>query len=185
MNLDPILVHQIFGALVFAFAAVMVLREIGVLRQAWADYLPGSALIFIGALLFADPWLFHGGDFGAEGHQHTWQGLFAVVAGALEAYRVRSSSEHPILQLVVPVVLAGLGVGFLWHEQHQTGDMLLQTVQHRIMGATLLLAAVVKLAANFRWRDGQWSRAGWLLILLVFAFELLLYTEVGGSHTGH
>lgn len=84
---------------------------------------------------------------------------------------------------MIPVVLTGLGVGFLWHEQHATGDMLLQTVQHRIMGATLLLAAFVKLAASLRWREGQWSRAGWALVLVAFALQLLLYVEVGAH--GH
>lgn len=52
------------------------------------------------------------------------------------------------------------------------------------MGATLLLAALVKLAANFRWRDGQWARAGWALILLAFAMQLLLYTEDYGGTPG-
>ncbi|MGH8222462.1 MAG: hypothetical protein ACREQZ_05765 [Woeseiaceae bacterium] len=47
-----------------------------------------------------------------------------------------------------------------------------------------MVAALVKLAANLRWRDGQWARAGWTLILIVFAWELLLYAEVG-AHGGH
>lgn len=184
MNLDPVLVHQIFGALILAFALVMLLREIDVLRRDWADYLPAGALLFLGTLLFADPWLFHGGDFGAEGHQHTWQGLLAIVAGAVEAFRVRSRSEHALLKLLIPLLLFGLGIGFLWHEQHHTSNMLLQTVQHRVMGATLLLAGALKVAANFVVREGQWARAGWLLVLVAFALQLMLYTEVGG-HVGH
>lgn len=184
MNLDPILVHQIFGALIAAFALVMLLHEIDVVRGRWADYFPASALLIGGGLLFLDPWLFHGGNFGAEGHQHTWQGLFAAVAGVLEAYRARSRPEHILLRLVIPAVLTGLGIGFLWHEQHETGDMLLQTIQHRIMGATLLFAALVKFAASLRWRDGQWSRAGWTLILIAFSLQLLLYVEVG-AHATH
>jgi hypothetical protein len=184
MNLDPILVHQIFGALIAAFALVMLLHEIDVVGGRWADYLPASALLIAGALLFLDPWLFHRGDFGAEGHQHAGQGVFAVIAGAIETYRIRRKSEHPILLFVIPIVLAALGIGFLWHTQHDTGDMLLQTVQHRIMGATLLFAALLKLAANFRWRDGQWARTGWILILGVFALELLLYVE-RSPHAGH
>lgn len=184
MNLDPVLVHQIFGALIAVFAVLTLLRDIEVLQGRWADYLSGGALLFIGGLLFLDPWLFHGGDFGAEGHQHTTQGLFAAVLGALETYRVYKRSGYPLFKLIVPAVLVVLGVGFLWHEQHQTGDMLLQTVQHRIMGATLLLAAFIKVAANFQWRGGQWARGGWALILLVFALQLLLYTEVGGMHGG-
>ncbi len=184
MNLDPVLVHQIFGALIAVFVLIVLLHEIGVIRGRWADYVPAAALLVGGTLLFLDPWLFHGGDFGAEGHQHTWQGLCAAAAGVLEAYRVHRRPDHWLLGLVIPAVLAVLGIGFLWHEQHETGDMLLQTVQHRLMGATLLLAALVKLAASLRWREGQWSRAGWALVLLAFALQLLLYVEVG-AHGAH
>ena len=184
MELDPVVVHRICGALVAAFAIVIVLYEIELARGHWAAYLPAGGLLAGGFLLLLDPWLFHGGDFGAEGTQHTWQGLAAVVAGMLEAYRVRRRSRQKLLQLIVPGVLAALGVGFLWHEQHQTGDMLLQTAQHRVIGATLLLASLVKLAANLRWREGQWSRAGWALIVLGFALQLLLYVEVA-DHDAH
>lgn len=184
MNLHPVLVHHIFGALIGAFALALLLHEIDVLRGRWGDYLPASALLIGGGMLFFDPWLFHGGDFGAEGHQHVWQGLFAAVAGALEGYRVRRHPDHMLLRLVIPIVLAGLGIGFLWHEQHHSSDMLLQTVQHRIMGVTLLIAALVKLAASMRWREGQWSRAGWALMLAAFAVQLLLYVEAGGN-SGH
>lgn len=52
MSLDPVLVHQIFGALVAAFAAMTLLREAGVFRRHWADYLSGYALLFVGGLLF-------------------------------------------------------------------------------------------------------------------------------------
>jgi hypothetical protein len=183
MELDPVVVHRIFGALIAAFAIVIVLHEIDVVRGGWAAYLPAAALLAGGGLLFLDPWLVHGGDFGAEGNQHAWQGLAAVAAGVLEFYRVHRRSGVLPLQLVIPAVLAGLGAGFLWHEQHETGDMLLQTAQHRVMGATLLLAAAVRLAASLRWREGQWSRAGWALVVLGFSLQLLLYVEVSAHGT--
>jgi len=47
MNLEPILVHRIFGALIATFALVL-LHEIDVLRGRWADYLPASALLIGG-----------------------------------------------------------------------------------------------------------------------------------------
>jgi len=184
MSLQPVLVHQLFGVLVLAFAGLLLARETGLLRGRWTDYLPASALLLGGGLLFADPWLFHGGDFGSEGRQHTWQGATVVVAGALEWARVKRYPARWELLLVVPLVLAGLGLGFLRHQQHASGDMLLQSVQHRVMGATLLITALVKLAANLRWRDGQWARAGWALILVVFAWQLILYAETG-DHAGH
>jgi len=184
VNLDPVLVHRIFGALVLAFALATWLRETGAWRARWADYLPPAALLLLGGLLFGDPWLFHGGDFGTEGHQHMQQGLLVVAAGVAEWFRVRRAAPHWLLALVMPAMLSGLGVGFLWHEQHAGADVLIQTVQHRIMGATLLVAALVKLLANLGYRDGQGSRGGWALVLVVFACELLLYAEPG-SHAGH
>jgi hypothetical protein len=63
--------------------------------------------------------------------------------------------------------------------------MLLQSVQHRLMGATLLLAALLKIAANFNRRHGQWARPGWILMLIVFSLELLLYVERVQQHSSH
>ena len=39
MNLDPVLVHRIFGIIVGVFALIMLLREIDVLGGRWTDYL--------------------------------------------------------------------------------------------------------------------------------------------------
>lgn len=90
MELDPVVVHRIFGAQVAAFAAIPVLREVEAVRGRWADDLRAARFLAGGGLLLVDPWLFHSGDFGAEGNQHTWQGLFAVSAAVLESYRVRN-----------------------------------------------------------------------------------------------
>jgi len=62
-------------------------------------------------VLFLDPWLFHGGDFGAEGSQHNWQGLIAVSAGVLKTHRVRSRFRQPLLQRVALAVVADLDGG--------------------------------------------------------------------------
>lgn len=182
MMLDPVFVHQIFGALVFAFAVAVLLRSQRVIHGYWSEYLPASALVVLGALLFVDPWLFHGGDFGAEGHQHVALGLIAVVAGGLEWFLVRRRSRNMLLLLVVPLALGALGLAFLWHQQHGSGDMLAQVAQHRVMGATLLFAAFLKLIASLRQNGREWAHSGWALVLIVFAFELLLYVEQSDKH---
>jgi len=184
MNLDPVAVHQIFGALVAAFAFALLVHETDLYRYRAADFLPAAALIILGLLLFADPWLFHGGDFGEEGHQHTLQGLLAVAAGGLEAYRAMRAPENRLLGLVIPALLAVFGVAFLQHAQHDGGDALLQTVQHRIMGATFLLGAGVKLAAVLKFGSGNWASAGWLIVLLAIALQLILYVEGGAAAHG-
>jgi hypothetical protein len=188
MNLNPVVVHQIFGALVAAFALALLVHETDLYRYRAADYLPAAALIVLGLLLFADPWLFHGGDFGEEGQQHTLQGLIAVAAGGLEAYRAARAPENRLLGFVLPALLAVFGVAFLQHAQHDGGDGLLQTVQHRIMGATFLLGASVKLAGVLKLGRGNWANAGWLIVLLVIALQMVFYIEGGdiahGMHHG-
>jgi hypothetical protein len=185
LALDPVTVHRIFGAAVLAFSAAIVLRELNVLRSRWHEFLPATALLLGGILLAGDAWIFHGGYFGTEGRQHAVLGMLIVAAGALEWFRARGGSHNPLFELVIPAALAGLGLSFLWHQQHATGDPLLQMAQHRVMGATLLFAAFLKLAAGLRWREGQWARAGWALVLVVFAVELILYVERDASSMEH
>lgn len=180
MSLDPVIVHQIFGAAVAAFALALLAHESEFYRFKAAEFLPATALVVLGFLLFADPWLFHGGDFGAEGHQHTFQGLIALIAGGLEAYRAARAPDQRLLGLAIPALLAVFGMVFLQHAQHDGGDALLQMVQHRIMGATFLLGALVKGAAVLRVGRGNWAQAGWLIVLLVIALQLIFYVE-GGS----
>lgn len=186
MSVDPVVVHQIFGALVAVFALALLAHETELYRFRAAAYLPAAALVVLGLLLFADPWLFHGGDFGMEGHQHTVQGLVAIAAGGLEAYRAMRAPEHRVLGLVIPALLAVFGIVFLQHAQHGGGDELLQTVQHRIMGTTFLLGALVKSAAVLKLGRGNWAQVGWLIVLLAIALQLILYVEGGtAAHPMH
>lgn len=177
MTLDPVVVHRIFGAVVLGFSGVVFIREINVLKQAWAEWLPAAALMTAGLLLVADPWLFHGGDYGMEGRQHVVLGLIAIVAGGLEGWRLHRQSRFVLTLLAVPAAIAVLGIAFLWHQQHDAGDMLTQTAQHRVMGATLLVAASLKLVANLRPHGASWARSGWPLVLIVFSLQLFLYVE--------
>jgi hypothetical protein len=89
VELDPVVARRIFGAPVAAFAAMPVLREVEAACGRRVDDLRAARFLAGGGLLFVDPWPFHSGDFGAEGNQHTWQGLFAVSAGVLESQRGR------------------------------------------------------------------------------------------------
>jgi hypothetical protein len=83
MTLDPVFVHQIFGALVLAFAMAVLLRSQRVIHGYWSEYPPTSALVVLGALLFADPGLFHGGNFGARGFSTSrWESLPSWRAGS-------------------------------------------------------------------------------------------------------
>jgi hypothetical protein len=38
------------------------------------------------------------------------------------------------------------------------------------------------MVSGFRQNGGEWAHSGWALILILFAFELLLYIEQGENH---
>lgn len=180
-DFDPVTVHRLFGVIVLAFSTMIALRELDQSRWRWAEFLPAIALLLAGLLLAGDSWLFHGGDFGAEGHQHLLLGLVLMAAGVLESYRAFRGARILWLEFVLPAVLIVLGASFLWHHQHATTDPLLQMSQHRVMGATLMFAGLLKVASSLRWRLSPGLRVGWPLVLIVFAGELLLYLEPGDS----
>ena len=73
--------------------------------------------------------------------------------------------------------------------QHAGGDMAAQLGEHRMLGVTLVVAALVKAADGLQLARGNWARVGWLLILLVASLQLFVYAEApmpaGGVHGGH
>jgi hypothetical protein len=70
------------------------------------------------------------------------------------------------------------------HSQHGGGDMQLQLVQHRILGATLMLTGVVQGIDNLKFARGKWAAIGWLLLLFAVSIQLFLYVEcaAAGGH---
>ncbi len=75
---------------------------------------------------------------------------------------------------------------FLFHARHEAAaPAIVLTVQHRIFGATLAVAALAKAAAELGGEKARAFRVAWLLPLLVFGLEMLLYTEGGAGMAGH
>lgn len=173
--MSPETVHKLFGAMVAAFAAVLLLHEARVLRGRWPAHLL--------------PIVFHGGSFGAEGLQHQIQGAVVAVAGVVELARVRGALRHRAFGLALPVAILAVAVLFLAHSQHAGGDMAAQLGEHRMLGVTLVVAALVKVADGLQLARGNWARVGWLIVLLAVSLQLFVYAEApmpsGGGHGGH
>jgi len=87
------------------------------------------------------------------------------------------------LATIATTVFGGM---FLFHAQHEAAaSAIVLTVQHRIFGATLAVAALAKAAAELGGEKARAFRVAWLLPLLVFGLEMLLYTEGGAGMAGH
>lgn len=147
-------VHKLSAGILLAIVGPLLLAEAGMLRGAWTKYILGTGALLMGTFLVLDPIVFHGGSFGAEGGQHQLQGAVA----------------------------AAVGVMFAAHTQHSTASMRAQLALHRILGATVVLMAIVRAVDVLGWARSNWARVGWLLLGLGIALQLFLYAEDPGGH---
>ena len=179
MNLDPELVHKLFAIALLVVVLPALLHAMEVLHGRWPAFMVPAALLLVGAMLFLDPWLFHGGDFGAEGVQHQVQGAVLAAAGVVEWSRARGKLQGRFWGALLPLTIVAVGVLFVMHTQHggHGASVACQLVQHRFLGATLIGAGLVKLLASFGWARGNWANVGWLLLLVLVGVQLLLYSE--------
>ncbi len=178
-------VHKLAGVLIVLFVVASLVKESGRLRGTWPDYLLPIGVLGLGLFLVLDPIVFHGGGFGAEGLQHQIQGALLLGVAGIELARARGTLQHRSFAAVLPIAIMVVGLLFVVHSQHGGGDMVTQLVQHRILGATVILAAVVKAADSLKLAKGNWASVGWLLLLLAVTFQLFLYVEganAGGVH---
>jgi hypothetical protein len=189
-------VHWILGGAVVSITLVLLLQELEVIKARWSRYLLGLATIAIGIELLIDR-LVHGDaaprDYEAETLQHVGQGLLVAAVGVIESLRAHGRLRHPAWAFGFPIAVAVVALVFFFHAQHQAaGPAALLVVQHRIFGATLMVAAVAKALAEIDGPRMHPFRVGWLVVALVAGLELLLYSEDGGqpasapaSHVSH
>jgi hypothetical protein len=176
--LDPELVHKLFSVALLAVVLPALLHAMEVIHGRWPSYLIPAALLLVGGMLILDPVLFHGGDFGAEGFQHQVQGVALAAAGVVESLRARGTLRGRSFAFLLPLIVIAVGVLFVVHSQHGSGaGAACQLVQHRFLGTTVIGAGLVKLAAAAGRTRGNWADVGWLLLLVLTAVQLALYSE--------
>lgn len=177
-------IHELTAAIVLAIIAPLLAREAGLLRGTWTNYIVPAGAAALGAFLILDPIVFHGGSFGTEGVQHQLQGAVALGVAAVEFARAGAKLHRRAWGLALPVGLVVLGMVFALHSQHGTGALRAQLALHRVLGATIILMAIVKAVEVMGWAKGNWARVGWLLLGVSIALQLVLYAEdpAAGSH---
>jgi len=193
--MSPEDVHKLAAALVLLFVVVGLAKESGSLSGAWTAKILPAGLVALGVFLVLDPIVFHGGSFGAEGIQHQIQGAILLVVAAIEIGRARGRLHHAVFASALPLTIVAIGLLFVFHSQHGGGDMAAQLAQHRVLGATVVLAGIVKGFDSLGLARTDWAARGWLLLLLAVVIQLFLYVEsstmsggepsAGAEHRGH
>jgi hypothetical protein len=179
--MNPEAVHKLAGALILGFSGLALAKEAGQLHGKWQGYVLPVGILGVGLFLVLDPIAFHRGDFGAEGRQHQLQGMLLLLVAGIELARCRGKLQHRAFGAALPLVIVTTGLLFFVHDQHGSGDATLQSVQHRILGATIMFAGLVRGADSMGLAKGNWASVGWLLLLVVVTLELFLYVEAGGA----
>jgi hypothetical protein len=196
MNLTSEQVHWIVGGWISIIALLLILNETGVLATRWVRWLLPIGMLAVGIELIFDP-LLHGaaapGGYEHETAQHFMLGAGLIAVGAIEGLREKEILRRRFWSMVLPTGLVATGAVFLFHAQHEASvPMVVLIAQHRVIGATLWLAGLAKALAEIKSQKTRPFAVVWLVLLLLFGFELLLYTE-GGSlfgesfveHSGH
>ena len=191
MGLTSEQVHWIVGCVIVALSLLLVLYEVGVLRASWLRYLLGGAVLALGLQALLDPLLLGAAGpkgYAAETAQHVVQGVILVALGGLELLRAMAMLQRRIWGFFLPAGIAGVGVLFLLHAQHESSaPAILLLTQHRVTGATLCLAAAAKALAETGHTKARPFATGWLLLLFATGIQFLIYTEggVSGAHASH
>ena len=180
MSLTSEQVHWIFGAVLIAATALLILRDVGRLQGRWLDYLLPGLLGAFGVEMLIDP-IIHGdaapANYAAETAQHFGLGILLIGAAVAELLRAYRQAEGFVWRLPLAGALVIAAVTFWVHAQHDSAaPMILLVTQHRMIAATLAVSAV---AALFGVRGGPDTRQppAIAFLMLLLGAQLLIYTE--------
>jgi uncharacterized membrane protein HdeD (DUF308 family) len=187
LELTSIQAHRVGGVAAVIVAALSLLTDRGHIRPTWVRALTGAALLAWGVRSMTHP-LPAGAEATAahEGSQHILIGLAAALVGAIELLRAVDRLKDPAWDFACPAGLGALGVLFFVHAQH--GDPMAAaflSAQHRVIGATLAIAALLSGGAV---RPSRWQerlRFAFSVLVLLFGLELLVYSEGAPMTTPH
>jgi hypothetical protein len=172
--------HRVEGLLLAAVGGLALLDNFGF--ATWASAAWPILILIAGLLLLVLLYPTHPlADWPAiwrdpQQRQHTIMAAAIALAGATELVR----GSNPALAYVWPAALLIIGILFLTHAQHGTGEAVARAVrQHRVLGTTAIIAGLLR-AAEFVTGTARFAVL-WPLALLVAAAQLILYREPEGA----
>lgn len=194
LGLSSETVHKVYGAGILGISSALLLEEVGAYDRDEVRYaVPGLALAS-GALLTIDP-LLHGkaapSNYAAETRQHMTLGGLLLATGGVDLAHEAGWVDHWSWGLWLPAGLLATSASFFFHAQHgDPSQHALMGAQHRILGATIAVAAVAKglsIVPDETGNAARWPelRAAWMAAAGLAGIQLLLYTEGEPPAPGH
>ncbi len=194
LGLSSETVHKVYGAGVLGISGALLLEEVGAYDRDELRYaVPGLALAS-GALLTIDP-LLHGkaapSNYAAETRQHMLLGGLLLATGGVDLAHEAGWVDHWSWGLWLPAGMLATSASFFFHAQHgDPSQHALLGAQHRILGATIAVAAVAKGLSMVPDETGdapRWPelRSVWMAAAGLAGIQLLLYTEGEPAAPGH
>lgn len=177
MNFSSEQVHWIYGALISIVSVALIVINVRPYSSTRAQQLIVTTIFLLAFGLLIDP-LIHGNrlpaNYSLEMQQHNFLGVLLIGLGITEFLNLKKIINSSLWNLLLPLSLLTAGIIFFFHAQHDSNvPMLLLMTQHRIYGITLIIAGICKLLS---FKSSSFA-ISWLICLLIFGFELLLYTE--------
>lgn len=187
--------HRVYGGAIVGLSTTLLVEEAGAFDAPNLRFAVPGVVVTAGGLLTIDP-LLHGAaapqNYGDETRQHLLLGGMLVAVGAVDLAREAGWLGHWSWSLALPAGMLGASASFFFHAQH--GDPAqheLLTTQHRMLGATLAVAAVTKgLSAVPATDDNtlpRWPelRTAWIVATGLAGVQLMLYREGVASPSKH
>lgn len=194
LGLSSETVHKVYGVGILGISSALLLDEVGAYDRDELRYaVPGLALAS-GVLLTIDP-LLHGkaapSNYAAETRQHMLLGGLLLATGGVDLAHEAGWVDHWSWGLWLPAGLLATSASFFFHAQHgDPSQHALLGAQHRILGATVAVAAVAKGLSIVPDEAGdapRWPelRSVWMAAAGLAGIQLLLYTEGETPAPGH
>ena len=183
-------VHRVEGAIVAVIALLVIAEAAGRLRnrRLWPGTVCVAGLFLFVALLAPhhglnharSQWAFVFGD--PQQRQHLLIAALVTVGGVAELLS-RGRMKARCWTLVWPAAVAGVGLAFLLHTQHGTGEAVARAVTvHRLLAGAFVATGIARAAEVLRDTRAGLLRYAWGVILLIAAGILFTYREPPGAY---
>ena len=184
--------HWIEGVIFLVVAIIAFLQALGFLQKKNLIYLWPSLILVSGLFLpiFAFshhlkelPLAWQATIYDAQQRQHMIMAILIAAAGVAEIAYLKGRNKKTFLQLVFPLVLTIIGLMFITHPQHGTGEAVLRAMTiHQYLGSVLILSGLFKTAEVFGRNTIKWLVFPWILFLVIAATLLISYREPEGAY---
>lgn len=185
------LVHRVEGAIVAVTALLVLAEATGRVRNRnlWPATVCVAGVFLLAALLAPHhglahartQWSFVFGD--PQQRQHLAIAALVTAGGLAELLHRGGRLKGRGWALVWPAAVVCVGVAFLLHTQHGTGEAVARAVLvHRLLAGVFVATGVLRAAAVLRRKRAGALRYLWGVSLMIAAGILFLYREPSGAY---